>query len=199
MIITSHLAPTPYVVIDGLFDDYDYVKMCDEWVSLTEFGLSPERTGGAQTSAGVNVKNNSGVFLDEMYAANRSACATLTLNRRLFADDVMAELEQINPTFGLIRSSSIDRTLISYYGNDHHYGRHYDYNTITAMTYFLPQGDCFSGGVLRFTDHDIEFKPKNNQTILFLGCTYHEVTPLDGPDGVLRIAMSQFVGNWKWT
>jgi Rps23 Pro-64 3,4-dihydroxylase Tpa1-like proline 4-hydroxylase len=195
--ITSYVEPFPHVIIDGLFNDAQYSEMVNEWSRLQSSALEPEHTFSARDHEGNVLKQNNGVMLDDVYNTHRDASPTLVHNRALFSPEITTALAATNPTFGLVGSSSVDKTLLSYYSDGDYYSIHYDYCTVTALTYWLPQGECFSGGILRFPDYGVEIPPKDNQTVLFVSCIRHEVTPLSGPSGVLRVTMSQFIGNWK--
>lgn len=196
--LNSHRDPFPYLVIKNLFTPVEYLEITSEWMTLSDTALPPERTAGATDVNGNNLKKNSGIFIDDVYKQNRNASATLRHNRKLFDPKLGAQIERDNPTYGLIRSSSIDTTLISYYKRGDYYRTHYDYNSVTAITYFMPEDHRFHGGVLRFVDYGLEIVPHNNETIVFLGCIRHEVTPIESDaDGIVRVAMSQFVGNWR--
>jgi Rps23 Pro-64 3,4-dihydroxylase Tpa1-like proline 4-hydroxylase len=198
MELNSYRDPFPYLIIKNLFTPVEYLEMTSEWMTLSDTALPPERTAGAKDVNGNNLKKNSGIFLDDIYKQNREASATLRHNRKLFDPKLTAQIEATNPTFGLIRSSSIDTTLISYYRPTDHYEIHYDYNSVTALTYFLPRGRTFSGGILRFVDYGVEIIPSDNETVVFLGCIRHEVTPIESDDdSINRVAMSQFIGNWR--
>lgn len=190
---TAYDQPFPYVVIYNLFNNDQFDEMSQEWLLLQPNALGPEFTATAKTGDGTNLKQNSGIFLDDVYAHNRTASPTLRYNRKLFDAEFTTQLENANPIWGLVRSSTADKTLISYYKNNDYYQRHYDYATLTALTWLLPQGDTFTGGKLKFTDYDISISPQPNITILFPGCIWHEVTPIKGNDGVLRVTMSQFI------
>ena len=196
--IVSYRDPFPYLIIRNLFASIDYCEMANEWMSLSENALSPEFTSGAKDAHGTNLKKNAGIFLDDVYRVNRNQSATLRHNRKLFDQELGKMIEAKNPTYGLIRSSSIDTTLISYYRSSDYYQTHFDYNSVTALTYFLPNGPTFTGGSLRFVDYGVEIQPVNNETVIFLGCIRHEVTPIESTDDTIkRVTMSQFLGNWR--
>jgi len=194
--INSFIEPFPYLVVDNLFTDDEYDSMVSEWIALEQFAARPEETRSALNNGEI-LKSGKGVFLDTMFSANRNASNTLTTNRKLFDSAFLEEVEKLNPAFSLLRASSVDSTLVSYYGDGDYYGKHYDYSTITAITYFLSQDNLLGGGELIFNDYNVEVVPQNNRTVIFISSIWHEVKPIKGADGCLRIAMTQFIGNWR--
>jgi hypothetical protein len=188
--------PVPYVIIDDFYNQEDLFLIYRE----LDFLFSKLRDSASTGTNDVPIKNNKGIFLEELYNF-REFSDILKVNRKIFSADVADKLIECNYGFKFIRHGTQDTTLISYYGNDEYYGPHRDVCIISAVTWFHKLPKNFTGGDFVFTDYNISIEPKNNRCVLFFSCTLHSVTPIKLINNSIalpgRFSMTQFITNRK--
>lgn len=186
--------PLPYLYIEDIFSKDDLLLIYRELEFLQPKLLAPEETGTA-INDGVILKQNKGIFLDTLYS-HRHFSDILSVNRELFTEQVLDALEQCCPGYGLLRTSTNDGTLISYYEDSDYYKPHEDSASITIVSWFFKEPKNFTGGDFIFSDYNIKTIPKNNSAVIFFSCYKHEVTPIKMINKALpcsgRFAMSLF-------
>ena len=187
--------PLPYLYIEDIFSEEELPLIYRELEFLQPKLLNPEKTGTARADNGAPAKKNKGIFLDELYSI-RKFSDILTVNRKFFTYDVINALEQCCPGYGLLKSSNLDSTLISYYEDSDYYEPHTDSASITIVSWFFKNPKNFIGGDFIFSDYNIKTVPKNNSAVIFFSCFKHEVTPIKMINTTLpcsgRFAMSLF-------
>ena len=195
MKFTIHKDPLPYLYIENIFDKEELTLIYRELDFIQPKLLSAENTGGAIDKAGNYKKKNTGIFLDEVYS-RRKFSDILTVNRKVFSQEVIKAAEECSPGYGIFKSCSRDSTLISYYENSDYYNPHHDITAITIVTWFFKQPINFTGGEFTFTDYNINIPAKNNSGILFFSSYIHEVSSTELIDptvpGSGRFSMSLF-------
>ena len=67
-------------------------------------------------------------------------------------------------------------TLVSYYENTDYYLPHQDNGYITMLSWLFKEPKRFTGGVLKFSNHDKVIELESNKAILFPGAIPHEVS-----------------------
>jgi len=200
---TEH--PFPMVIIRGLFNEEERIKMVKEMKTLKSQGALK---GGDKTLPAVDPitgkpkKSNIGVWIDEWYD-NLSHSDIFTINRKSFREaliNVYEEADRRGDWFfkNVAGEINSDATLISYYSADDYYEAHKDTTLVTILTWFFDTPKQFEGGNLRFPDYDIEIEISNSITVIFPGSVTHEVSRvlrIEGATGeVGRYVMAQ-MGN----
>ena len=194
MIFTIVKEPIPFLIIDNTYTKKEQVKIFRELDFLSEKLLTPEQTGSAKNNKG-EIKKNAGLFLDTLYD-NRSVSDILTVNRKIFSQEVKDEVSKCHYAYNLYRRTNYDITLISYYDDLSSYFSHTDNCLITSLTWFFKTPKNFTGGEFTFTDFNKQVELKNNRTVIFFGRFKHEVSEVKIKDkGVPfsgRFTISQF-------
>ena len=103
-----------------------------------------------------------------------------------------------DPTFKMLRVSTNDATLISYYENADYYKGHIDHATLTALTYFYEEPKHFTGGDIYLREYDITLECVHNRTYLIPSLVEHEAKEIRMADeylskGLGRFCMAQFL------
>jgi hypothetical protein len=162
-------------IIEDFFNEKELKLIWQELDFLNPKLLGPEQTGTARNEDGLQLKNNFGLFLDNVYS-DRNVSNILNINRKLFS--VGKELIEYNYIFDCVNSCNLDTTLISYYENSNHYKPHRDTSILTILSYFWKEPKSFKGGNLLLTDFNFEIEVKNNMVIFMPGSYRHEVTEI---------------------
>ena len=172
--------PIPYLYIDEIFTPYELRKIYQELEFIQPNLLGPDHTGTAFTikdETKIDLKKNKGVFLDALFPF-RKFSSILTFNRKFFTPEILNNLTKCHPAYNLIYNCNQDNTLISYYEDSEHYGRHSDQSIITINSWFFKEPKNFLGGEFIFSDYNISIPVKNNSSVIFFSCYKHEVTPV---------------------
>lgn len=196
MNVTLHKEPFHFITVDNIYDNEELNLI---WKEL-DFIISGnklhggESTESAKDERGNILKNNKGVFLENVFF-NRSYSNILTVNRKLFVDEI---LQPKDSWFFSNQKYNSDTTLISYYEDGDYYHPHQDDVKITACTWFWKEPKLFTGGNLFFPEYGIQIGIQNNSAILFPSHIYHAVENVmmneeDRGKGHGRICMSQFI------
>ena len=186
--------PLPFLIIDNVYDKEEQTKIYKELDFLYPKLLDADETKSAIGDKG-EIKSNRGVFIDDVFA-KREFSDILSINRKVFSDEVRSELFKCCPTYRLINNLNYDTTLLSYYGEGGNYFSHHDLAIITFVTWFYKEPKNFTGGGFKFTKHNTEVEVKNNRTVIFFSSFFHEVSKVqlihkDVP-GSGRFAITQF-------
>lgn len=190
--------PPPLVIVEEFYDKEELELIWRELNFLTSKDklLDPSETKSAIREDKTFKKNNRAIFLDVAYN-DRRISDILKVNRKIFNEDFMEKLIDINPIFRSLKYSNHDNTLISYYENRGKYEPHADEAILTILTYFFKEPKQFSGGNLLLNDYNLEIEIKNNMVVIFPSALLHEVTEVkmenSNFDGAGRYCMSQFI------
>jgi len=191
----NHGHPLEYVVIDDFYDESELALIWREIQFLSPKLLSPEHTGSARVHDRF-LKNNSGIFLDEIYA-DRQVSDILRLGRKLWSPEVIERVEKISPWWNMIMASNQDCTLLSCYKDNEYYEPHSDNAVITAVTVLHSQPSNFSGGDFVFSEYNITIPCRSNSVIIFPSVVRHGVTPVKLINPALensgRFSLAQFL------
>ena len=194
MIFTIVKEPIPFLIIDNTYTKEEQVKIYRELDFISEKLQSADQIGSAKKENG-EIKNNTGLFLDSAYR-NRNLSDILTINRKIFSQEVMDEACKCHYAYNLFREINHDTTLISYYDDGSSYFSHPDSTAITAVTWFYKSPKNFTGGDFVFTDFNKQVELINNRTVIFFGCYKHEVSEVKIKDITVpfsgRFTISQF-------
>lgn len=178
-----------YIIIDNFYNKNELIDIQKEIEYLYKFKLGPEHTGTAKKDDKYIKKGNS-IWVDN-YFPDRKKSKILTLNRKIFIEDIYSKAMQSNLYFTNIKNCNLDSTLLNFYGNDGQYEFHYDKSLITAITMFKIGN--FTGGSFCLVDEIIEFK--ENRLIMFAGCLLHKAEPIVAKTNNYRITMAQFLNH----
>ena len=185
--------PLFYAVIDNMYSPEELKSAQSEIDFLFRFKKAASETMTARRDDGTLLKTGSGIFIDDFYAT-RDNSILLTLNRRIFSNEVVQELKKQNCSYHHMHRVNYDLTLINYYGHEEKYDAHTDKSVFTALTFFKI-GD-FSGGELCFTENDISINPVPGRVVIFPGCVFHQAKPITADADSYRVTMAQFL-NYK--
>lgn len=200
MRIQTFKAPVEHIVIDDVYSEDELRLIFRELDFLTAPNklLKPDDSGTAYDDANEPLKNNGGLFLDDVYC-RREISDILTLNRRIFAPEIVEAYAGLHPSYRHLQNCGVDRTLVSYYEDGGYYKPHPDICVVTAVTWFFREPKQFDGGVLSFSDFDYPIELRNNRCVMFPSAIYHSVDtvrmnePAGACSGNGRYAMSQFI------
>jgi hypothetical protein len=190
--------PLPFLKIENLYTEEELKLIWQEleFLNCLDKLEPPEKTGTATDEDKNPLKNNSGLFLDYLYT-NRKISNILTVNRKLFAPEILDVFCELSFGYRVIQKTNHDATLISYYENGGYYKPHEDESIFTAVTWFFKEPKSFTGGNFYFTDYDYKIEVENNMAVLFPSFVTHAVDEIKMIDDSLnsygRYAMSQFV------
>lgn len=179
-----------YAIIRELYSADEVVKIKQEIVKLRK-QAAVNSTRPALDPYGRSLNFADSLWVDELYP-NRKESNILTINRKLFTENIAEKLARENQYFAHLRYCDMDFTLLNYYTNDTEYKAHRDRSMLTALTFFSI-GD-FTGGELEFVEFGEVIKPVQNTVVLFPGCIEHRAHPVttDG-DHSFRVSMAQFI------
>ncbi len=180
----------PLAIVDNYYTPEELSLVWEELDFLTYKDKldPPDLTGTAQID-GKNAKQNSGLFLDSLYA-KRELSNIMTVN----SESIMRNWNEImvashNEKDWFFREISREwlksnTMLMSYYEDEDYYETHKDAAVITVLHWLYREPKRFKGGDLIFPDYkDDNGNPMgvevvNNRTILFPSCISHQVIPI---------------------
>lgn len=173
--IIKNYDPFPYLIVEDMYSDEELLLIWQEldFLSYRNKLRPPEKCGSAMKD-GEYLKNNSGIYLDNIYL-DRSISNILSINPKLYSENIMKAFSDICFAYGNIAHTNYDTTLISYYENGGYYKPHRDTAIYTAITWFYKEPKCFSGGDFNFSEYGVKVRIKNNTTILFPSFVEHSV------------------------
>lgn len=180
-----------YLVIDNVYTDEELEAIYKELITLLPHAQGPNKNTAAYADGTSKRQGSTSIFLDEYYGANRNASSIMTLNRKLFCNDILHKAVKLNAFYEHIGKSTYDNTLINYYSNGGGYDTHNDYAVVTAVTTF--QIGNVSGGDFIFPDYEQVVKFKPNRTVIFPSCVDHKADNIVADEGSYRISMVQFI------
>lgn len=197
MILNSHKKNLlEYIVIDEVYSEHELNLIKEELISLIPHLKIVEEVKSAYDGDNVKVykKNCLSLWADEHYVEDRFKSNILTLNRKLFCEDIISFTKKINSFYEHIKYCNKDSTLLNFYQTGEHYKSHKDESIITAMT-FIELGSIKGGGLI-FTDEDAKIEFKDNRMIIFAGCISHETESIITTSNSHRVSIAQFI-NYK--
>jgi Rps23 Pro-64 3,4-dihydroxylase Tpa1-like proline 4-hydroxylase len=178
-----------YLVMDTFYNEQELKLIEEEILALKPYGISAKHTGTEE-----DLKSGSGLFLDDMFSKYREVSKILTLNRKIFSDDVFNEAIKLNAFFGHLKHCNFDATLLNYYTDGQEYKPHSDRAVLSALTFFGV--GSFTGGDFCFTKQNKIIPFKHNRLVLFPSCMQHQALPIATKDDSYRVSIAQFF-NYK--
>jgi len=197
--------PFPHLIVENFYNEEELELIWEELKYYTKPGKLLE----AKDYGGVVDKTNShALLLDGLYqdfshqgkVNYRNISNILTVNRKLFKDEIMSVFASIHDCCSIANHSNWDITKIRYYHDDEYYEPHTDRSMqFLAFSYFYKEPKKFSGGELIFPKYDYEYECKNNSMIIMPGWVEHGVNKVsiedsDYYDGWGRYAITSFFG-----
>jgi len=179
-----------YAVIDDMYSPQEIYAAKKEIEFLQIVKQGPSETQSALNDDGSYLKSGGGIFIDDFYT-DRSSSVLLTLNRRIFNQDLVEHLVSKNYFYRHIATSNFDSTLINFYDDSEQYKVHHDRSIFTALTFF--KIGTFSGGNFCFPAHGVVIEPVEGRTVLFPGCVPHQANPICAAPNNYRVTMAQFI------
>jgi hypothetical protein len=183
-----------YIVIDDFYSVDELAQIKKELIELQTKAIPPSLEVGTAIDFKNNEyqKNNKSLFLDLIFAQDRTQSKCLTLNRKIFNLDIVNEAIKANHYFKHIQYCNKDTTLINYYYDNEEYKPHTDRTLLTAITTFGI--GKFEGGDFYFPEFDETIKFKENRMIIFAGCFEHWAKKVTSTNKTsCRISMAQFL------
>jgi len=191
----------PFIVIEDVYepDELDLIWqeldfMCHPDKMLTD----PEETGGSREEDGTYLKKNSAIWLD-LFFTQRKYSNILTCNRKLFKDNLSLMRDHGSWFFKTMQSNE-DYTLLSYYEDGDYYEPHYDWSTVTSLTWFYKDPKSFKGGdlSLHYEGKTLTIPCENNKALLFPSYIMHSVSKIEMDEELKgkkmgRWCMTQFI------
>jgi hypothetical protein len=166
--------PFHYHLIKDVYTEEELESIWEEIDSFHEndLFLPPEETGAAVDAENkVILKNNSGVWLDQIYE-DKAKSPILKYSSRLFQPCILN-----HPSSWFFRSVRFnsDCTLLSYYDHDDHYKIHNDESYVTICTWLYREPKKFSGGNFYFPEYNIKIPCIHNISVVFPSNIFHLV------------------------
>ena len=199
MIINHFIDPFPYILIDNFYNSEELELIWEElnFLCYPNKLQPPTQTHSAVDSEGKCLKQNSSIFLEQVYS-DRNASSILNVNRKIF--NHFEEVFENSPSwFFNTFSCNHDYTLISYYENSNHYKKHPDLAFVTMLTWFFKEPKSFCGGDLNFYcgDQVVPVDLKNNRCVIFPSSIEHSVEKVYMDENMCnkklgRFCMTQF-------
>ena len=185
----------PVVMIDNLFSE-EQLEHC--WGTIDSLDirqlLPPNETSGAMTEDGRPLKNNRGIFLNEIYQFHPHQCRIGNAWREVYTE-ICKKVHSMHPAFRVMEAYDVTHDLsllLSYYGNSDYYGRHRDSTTITSLIWLAKDETKFEGGNLLVEDQ-FKIEYKHNRLVLFPGYTYHQVGPVTMKEEDAKAGLGRYV------
>jgi hypothetical protein len=197
-VITKIKDPFPYLKIENLYTEEELELIGDELIFLNHKSKleGPEDTGSAKDSSDNLLKENRGLFLDDLYK-RREISNILSINRKLFNKEYLEAYASLSFGYKSILECNQDTTLISYYENGGYYKPHKDNSMHTALTWFFEVPKMFEGGDLFFPEYNEKIEIQQNMTVIFPSFVLHSVEEVKMKEnisqGLGRYCMSQFM------
>jgi len=171
----------PIIVFNNFYDQ----KSCDKiWQELCFLNneddklVSAEKTNSAwdvdKNNKKVFLKQNKGIFLDQLYGQNRNFSNILRANRKLFSTDIFNFLVDKHIFFRYLREVNYDITLVQYYEKSDYYNNHMDNSVLTFISWFYKKPKSFTGGNL-IVENELLIECNYNQAVVFPSILMHSV------------------------
>ena len=190
--------PFPHLIFSNFYNQQELDLIWEE----LNFYTKPKKLFDAKDFGGVvNSTNSHAIELDCAYVGKfRSISNILTVNRKLFDDDIIESFASIHDCCAIARKCNTDMTKVRYYHNGEYYKPHIDMAyQFLSFSYFYKEPKKFTGGELFFPKHEYEYSCDNNSMIIFPGWVEHGVKEVsidnsDYYDGQGRYCISNFFG-----
>lgn len=172
------------VVIDNFYTEEQLSKIMDELKFLTrkEIFVQPEDLASAENDHGA-LASKTGVFLETVFLNWKHSGLIAYPIENFSKKEVKDKLLGYNSLFRIMYHSDCRSHLLSYYQNSDFYKPHVDITAFTILNYFYTEPKKFKGGSIKLyssnSNKEAVIEIKQNRVVLFPGCTFHEVLPIE--------------------
>lgn len=181
--IEVHKFPDPVVVIRNWYTEEELEKVWRELdVLCSPYILKDETYTKSATKDGVFLKKAVGVFLDSFYNADREVSDILKIGRKLYQQDLVDQLVDIDHSFKHYLNCNVDYTLLNYYENKSEYKLHKDLSCFTANVVLWREPKKFDGGRFVVTEDQVDLNLNSNDMVIFPGYLQHSATQIQMHD-----------------
>jgi Rps23 Pro-64 3,4-dihydroxylase Tpa1-like proline 4-hydroxylase len=179
MQIDTNQKPFPFLLIHNFYNQYELDLIWQEldFLSYSHKFDDGKKSNDRLSSDGKYEKQCKAIYLDDVYA-NRNISNILSVNRKLFTEQILTEFCKINFAYKSISHCKNDYTMINYYENSDYYKPHSDNYMYSALTWLYREPKKFSGGEFNFVDYNYTIEPLNNTLILFPSFVSHSVNAI---------------------
>lgn len=183
-----------FAIVDDFYDDKELKAVVDEVESLKPKLKEYIDISSAIDSSNCVLRTGHGVWVDDIFGADRSKSSILTINRKLFNNELTAKLYTANIFYKHIKHCTKDWTILNIYESTKEYKNHVDESMFTAV-YFLKFGEVV-GGDLVFPEANAKVEFKHNRLVIFPGCMEHLSEKVLSCNGGYKVSIAQFL-NYK--
>lgn len=185
--------PFPHVIIKYMYDEWQMPQIWEElnFLCYEEKLLDPTESGSALTDDGKTLKQNSCIWLDDIYAHPKLSNILKATND--FQTRQLWQICKQHPHW-YFNKAQINYTanLISYYEHGGYYKPHNDQAYFTCLTWFYKKPKAFEGGDLHFPEYDYKIECKHNSTVLFPSQIVHAVDEISMNPSMLSNKLGRF-------
>ena len=189
--------PFPHLIVENFYNEKELELIWEE----LNFYTKPNKLLQAEDYGGVvDYTNAKALALDTLYDKHRDLSNILTVNRKVFEEEVLDAFSSLGGCCSIANQSNWDITKVRYYHDQEYYDPHTDRSFhFLAFSYFYKEPKKFKGGDLLFPEFDYKFTCENNSIIIFPGWVEHAVDKVsidnsDYFDGWGRYAITSFFG-----
>ncbi len=170
----------PHIIVRDFFNDFEIKEIWKELEFLTNSRvlLPPAETASATSESGMPLKQNSAVFLDNIYAADRKTSSILSYMKRFWDKKNIETMTNYHQIFKMLPLCNQDNSLLSYYENSDYYKPHFDNAVFTILIHLYKEPKQFTGGDLFLGDDSYIIPNENNRLIIFPSFGIHGVTQI---------------------
>jgi len=189
--------PFPHLIVENFYNEKELELVWEELRFLTKPDklLPPKDYGGVE-----GYTDAKALCLDSEYT-HRSISNILTVNRKIFDNQILEPFMKIHDCCGEAANSNYDITKVRYYHDGDRYDAHIDrIFHFLAFSYFYKEPKKFTGGELEFPKYNYELTCENNSIIIMPSWVQHGVKKVsiadsDYYDGYGRYCISSFFGS----
>lgn len=184
--------PCEYLLFDNVCSSVKLQECFNEVQLLSPAFKGPKATGSAKTEDGKSKKQNSGVFLPDVYTPNFAFYSPIaTLVHEIIEIARERQYTAFSQMNYLKKISGYD-ILVSAYQNGDYYETHTDTSVLTVLFWFGESDN--KGGDLVFTDFDHTVPFISNRIVIFPSYYQHEITKVGTfKEGYVRYSATAFL------
>lgn len=166
----------PHLLVKNFFtvEELKFIWKELEFLNNPFVMLPPENTGSALDSFGALMKNNSGIFLKQVYI-DLGNSPLVRFSQKIFEGHT-EEFGLLSPTNRNVLLTRTSDYLLSYYEDTNYYAPHSDRGETTVLFWFFREPKRFQGGDLKFDDTGEVITVENNCMLMFPSWALHSVS-----------------------
>jgi hypothetical protein len=171
---------TPIILIDNFFTDNQLSAVFKELDILNPHFLDPDQTGSAKNiESGTLLKNNKGIFLDEVYKDHTFSPICNSIVSNLSNENSNINNLWYPPWISVTWKNTTNISfLVNCYSDSDYYEYHTDVSVFTLLIWLWKEPKSFDGGNLKLESYSEDIECKNNCGIIFPSGELHAVTPV---------------------